>query len=398
MAKANKHLDHLEDRIILDGSRGGKEAIEVLKKMGEMLSGRPGPGITVTTKWDGAPAVVCGIDPSDGKFFVGTKSVFAQDAKVCKTQEDIVRFYGSGGGLAAKLSAALQYLPSSVKQGILQGDLMFTDDKKTEQIDGQRMITFRPNTITYAANPNTELGKKIAAAKIGIVFHTKYTGDSLANLSASFNVSPRDFQTGGQVWAERAEFQDISGVASMAQAERNQYDAFVRRAEGSLKKAGAIADKIQSGKKTLMIDTEFMKFFNNYVKQGRNIPSVEKAYDDYLAHLNAEFNKAYGKVTTQKAINKKTEMWAEQIFFIIKNKVDIKMLIATYMNLQAAKFILVEKMKKVSSLRLFVDRGGGDYVATTPEGFVAIVNDKATKLIDRLEFSKLNFTIPKVWG
>ena len=147
-----------------------------------------------------------------------------------------------------------------------------------------------------------------------------------------------------------------------------------------------------------MIDTEFMKFFNNYVKQGRNIPSVEKAYDDYLAHLNAEFNKAYGKVTTQKAINKKTEMWAEQIFFIIKNKVDIKMLIATYMNLQAAKFILVEKMKKVSSLRLFVDRGGGDYVATTPEGFVAIVNDKATKLIDRMEFSKLNFTIPKVWG
>jgi len=138
MAQANQHLDHLEDRIILEGAQGGKEAIEVLKKMGEMLSGRPGPGISVTTKWDGAPAVVCGIDPSDGKFFVGTKSVFAKDAKVCKTQEDIVRFYGSGGGLAAKLSSALQYLPSSVKQGILQGDLMFTDDKKSEHIDGQR--------------------------------------------------------------------------------------------------------------------------------------------------------------------------------------------------------------------------------------------------------------------
>ena len=398
MAKANKHLDHLEDRIILEGSQGGKDAIEVLKKMGEMLSGKPGPGLSVTTKWDGAPAVVCGIDPSDGRFFVGTKSVFAKDAKVCKTQEDIVRFYGSGGGLAAKLSSALRFLPESVKKGILQGDLMFTDDKKTESIDGDRMITFRPNTITYAANPNTELGKKITRAKLGIVFHTKYTGDSLDNLNASFNVSPRDFQTGGDVWAERAEFQDISGAASLSQSERSQYDAFVRRAEGSLKKAGDIADKIQSGKKTLMIDTEFMKFFNNYVKQGRNIPSVEKAYDDYIAHLNAEFNKAYGKVTTQKAINKKAEMWAEQIFFIIKNKVDIKMLIATYMNLQAAKFILVEKMKKVSSLRLFVDRGGGDYVATTPEGFVAIVNDKATKLIDRMEFSKLNFTIPKVWG
>lgn len=397
MAKANKHLDHLEDRIILEGSQGGKDAIDVLKKMGDMLSGKDGPGVAVTTKWDGAPAIVCGIDPEDGKFFVGTKSVFAKDAKICKTQEDIVRFYGSGGGLAAKLSDSLRYLPSSVKQGILQGDLMFTNDKKIETIDNERMTTFRPNTITYAANPDTQLGKDINRAKIGIVFHTKYTGDKMSNLDASFNVSKRDFTTGGDVWAERAEFQDISGAASFSTPDRNKYDAAIRMAEGSLKKAGRMADMIQSGKKPLQMDTEFMKFFNNYVKQGREIPSVQRAYDDYMKHLNDEFNKAYGKVTTQKAINKKTEMWAAQIFFIIKNKDDMKMLIAAYMNLQKAKMMLVEKMKKVSSLRLFVDRGGGDYEATTPEGFVAIVNGKATKLIDRMEFSKLNFTIPKVW-
>ena len=73
------------------------------------------------------------------------------------------------------------------------------------------------------------------------------------------------------------------------------------------------------------------------------------------------------------------------------------MVIAAYMNLQASKMMLVEKLKKVSSLRLFVDMGGGDYEATTPEGFVAISNDKATKLVDRMEFSKLNFTVPKNW-
>lgn len=398
MAKANKHLDHLEDRIILDGSDGGKEAIEILKKMGEMLSGKPGAGLSVTTKWDGAPAVVCGIDPSDGKFFVGTKSVFAKDAKICKTQEDIVKFYGSGGGLAAKLSECLRYLPSSVKQGILQGDLMFTNDKKTEKIDGQNMITFRPNTITYAANPNTPLGKSISRAKLGIVFHTKYTGEDMTDLKASFGVSKSDFTTGGDVWAERAEFKDISGAASFSQDEKGKYDAAIRMAEGSLKKAGRMTDTIQSGKKPLQLDTEFMKFFNNYVKEGRSIPSVEKAYDDYIKHMNNEFNKVFGNAKTQKTVNKKAEMWAKQIFFIIKNKADIKMLIAAYMNLQAAKMMLVQKMKKVSSLRLFVDRGGGDYVATTPEGFVAINNGKATKLIDRMEFSKLNFTIPKVWG
>jgi len=90
-------------------------------------------------------------------------------------------------------------------------------------------------------------------------------------------------------------------------------------------------------------------------------------------------------------------MWAAQVLFIIKNEAKFKMMIAAYMNLQYCKNLLVSKLKRVSNLRLFVDKGGGDYECTTPEGFVAISNDKATKLVDRLEFSKLNFTIPKNW-
>ena len=232
MATVNKHLTHLEERILTDGIKGGEDAIRVLKEMGDLLTGKPGVPISVTTKWDGAPAIVCGIDPADGRFFVGTKSVFAKDPKICKTQQDIQRLYS--GALAAKLSAALQYLPNSVKSGILQGDMMFTNDKKTETIDNQRMITFRPNTITYAANPKTPLGKKIQTAKIGIVFHTKYTGDSLQNLTASFNVSEDDFSTGGSVWAERATFIDMGGVANFTMSEKRAYDAMIRKAEGSV--------------------------------------------------------------------------------------------------------------------------------------------------------------------
>ena len=396
MAKQNKHLDHLEDRIILEGRAGGMEAIKILKEMGELLSGKPGPNIAVTTKWDGAPAIVCGIDPADGKFFVGTKSVFAKtQPKLCKTQEDIQRMYD--GGLAKKLSDALKYLPKVVTKGVLQGDLMFTDDKKVEMIDGKRLITFRPNTITYAADPGTPLGKDIHAAKLGIEFHTKYTGRSLADMSASFKVTAQDFTSGGDVWAERATFKDIGGVASFSMAEKSKYDAMIRMAEGSLRKAGDILDKIQSGKKALQVDTEFLKFFNNYVKQGRPIPSVKQAYRDFMAWMGEQFNKEFSKAKTQITVKKKAEQWAKITFFVTKNQEKIKMLIAAYMNLQGAKMMLVAKLKRVSSLRLFVDKGGGDYEATTPEGFVAISNDRATKLVDRLEFSKLNFTVPKVW-
>ena len=77
---------------------------------------------------------------------------------------------------------------------------------------------------------------------------------------------------------------------------------------------------------------------------------------------------------------------------------EFKMLIATYMNLQAAKQIVVDKMNKIQSLGSFVRQPNGDLKATTPEGFVAISSKGAVKLIDRLEFSRLNFTVPKSFG
>ena len=210
-AGKNTHLTHVEDRIIIDGTQGGVEAIKILREMGKFLSGTTGPSVAVTTKWDGAPAVICGIDPKDGAFFVGTKSVFAKtEPKVCKTNEDISKWYS--GVLAEKLKASLNYLKDAGIKGVLQGDLMFTNDKKTERINGRNYVTFRPNTITYAAEKGSDLEKTISKAKLGIVFHTKYTGNSLPEMTASFNVNANDFESSGNVWAERAEFQDVTGV------------------------------------------------------------------------------------------------------------------------------------------------------------------------------------------
>ena len=394
MAQKNTHLTHVEDRILIDGKKGAEEAIKILKEMGKYLSGTPGPGVTVTTKWDGAPAIVCGTDPADGMFFVGTKSVFAKDAKLCKSESDINKWYS--GELANKLKSALQYLPQAEIKGVLQGDLMFTNDKKVEMIKGKRYITFRPNTITYATEPNSDLGKDINRARLGIVFHTKYTGSDMQNMNASFNVSPNDFKTGGDIWAERATFQDVSGVANFNNPEREKYQSCIRMAEGSIKQTGNILNKIQTGKRTLEMDTEFLKFFNNYVKEGRQIPSVKRAYDDFLYHMGKEYNKVVVKHKTLKAQERKVGKFVEMLAFAEENEKELKMLIATYMNLEAAKLILVNKMKKVSDLKLFVNMGD-HYDVTSPEGFVAIVDGEATKLIDRLEFSKLNFTVPKKW-
>lgn len=388
-------MEHLEDEIINLGPEGGKKVVEVLKYMGEFLSGSGSSAVKVTTKFDGAPAVICGIDPRDGKFFVGTKGVFAKTPKLAKTQQEVNELYS--GGLQQKMTDALKYLPSVVKRGVLQGDLMFTDDKKRERIEGKEYITFRPNTITYAVDPKSQLGRTINSAKLGIVFHTKYTGTDFETMKSSFDVRDSDFTKSTEVWVEKAEYTDISGVAHLSPNEKTKYTAAIRRAQGSLKQANATLSLIQSGKKTLAIDTEFKIFFNKYVREGQAIPSVERAYTDFLKHMALKFGQATEKLVSSPAQSKKVEEFFNMIEFIEKHHMGLKMIIAAYMNIQFCKNILVNKMKKVSKLKLFADMGNGNYKATTPEGFVGIVNGKAVKLVDRLEFARLNFVIPKAW-
>ena len=168
-------------------------------------------------------------------------------------------------------------------------------------------------------------------------------------------------------------------------------------AEGSLKQTKGVLEFIQSGKKTLKFDTMMKVFFNKYIKEGRSIPSVETAYRDFDKFIRGEFKKAIDKLKTDASRERKEAEMLVMIDQYEKMKPQFKMLIASYMNLAKAKHILVDKMKKISELNLFVATAGGDYKVTTPEGFVAVSGKNAVKLIDRLEFSRLNFQVPKTW-
>ena len=181
----NTHLEHLEDSIINDGAKGGRNAVAFLKSLQKMLVGNSSKKVNVTVKWDGAPAIVCGINPENNKFFVGTKSVFNRTPKINYTVSDINRNHS--GPVASKLQVCLRELKKLGIRGILQGDLLFTsDDKKVVSIDGQSMISFTPNTITYALPVDSSAGRKVARARLGIVFHTQYNGNAMDSLNASF--------------------------------------------------------------------------------------------------------------------------------------------------------------------------------------------------------------------
>ena len=181
----NLHMEHLEDEVLNGGVEGTRGAINFLQGLRDMLAGSSASSVDVTVKWDGAPAVFAGINPENDQFFVGTKGVFAKNAKINYTDTDIDNNHS--GGLASKLKVALKELSKVNISGVLQGDMMYTsDDLQKETIDGEPYITFQPNTIVYAIPVKSKLAAKILSSNMGIVWHTTYSGDTMEGMTASF--------------------------------------------------------------------------------------------------------------------------------------------------------------------------------------------------------------------
>ena len=391
----NTHLEHLEDDIINRGSKGGVNAINFLKSVRDMLAGHSGTKINTTVKWDGAPAIICGVNPENGKFFVGTKSVFNVNPKINYTTADIRRNHS--GAVAQKLSVCLAHLSTLNIKQILQGDLLFTNDTKSVSIDGEKMISFTPNTITYAVQASSGIGKKIARAKMGIVFHTMYTGKTIKALNANFgNVRGSG---NSRVWVASAAYRDDSGSIMFTKSELSKFDAQIRMAEGSLQRGAKILDEMQSSASNpLSVGFRLKSFFNYYIKSNKGgmgkVKVLQDMFRDYYENiLKMEIDAR----KTDKAKQKYRDILANGLKFINQNKSSMYFAIASHVTLANAKNTLIQKMNQIQQIGHYIKTGTG-YRVTAPEGFVAVDRVAgAVKLVDRLEFSRANFTLPKGW-
>ena len=390
----NTHLEHLEDDIINRGAVGGDNAINFLKSVRNMLAGTTGSKTNITVKWDGAPAIICGINPENGKFFVGTKSVFNKTPKINYTVADIRKNHG--GVVAQKLEVCLANLKRLNIKGILQGDLLFTNDKKVISIDGEKMLSFTPNTITYAVPQNSGIGKRIANAKMGIVFHTQYNGKKMDSLSASFGTVTGS--SNRNVFLASAAYQDTAVI--FPKSELTKFDAQIRMAEGSLRKAAPILNLMSKNiSDDLSIGYRLKTYFNHFIRNSNSnmdkVAVMQKQFRDYFESvLQAEIDKRKTPAGKAKFIKAK----ADGLQFIDRNKQALYFAIASHITLGVAKTTLLQKMNQIQSIGNFIRTSTG-YRVTAPEGYVAV--DKvagAIKLVDRLEFSRQNFTMPKGWN
>jgi hypothetical protein len=364
-----------------------------------MLAGHAtGRTVNLTTKWDGAPAIFAGINPENGKFFVGTKGVFAQNAKLNYTPDDIDKNH-PGEGLNAKLKIALKYLPELGITGVMQGDMMFTSaDLKTETIEGQKYITFQPNTIVYAVPAESNLAASILRARMGIVWHTTYNGDTMADMEASFGADISKFKNSTNVWYRDASFVDATGTATFTKQETDTITSLLSQA-GSIFRT--ISPRTLNEIATNDTYKIAIKAWNNLkVREGKEITNTSQHVAGLISTVEEKLNKSI--LEAKKADTKQKRQMEKNIImnFYKSNKNELKKIFDLQNLLVRAKNMIVKKLQQVQdTVGTYLRTDANGLRVTAPEGFVAIDKiGKAVKLIDRLEFSQANFNATKNWS
>ena len=385
----NTHLEHLEDSIWNEGSAGVENAIAFLLGVADSLNSSVSSSHSVTVKWDGAPAIFCGINPENKKFFVGTKSVFNKGTpKINYTNKDIDKNH-SASGLNDKLKIALKYLPKLGIKGVLQGDFMF-DSKSLGSMteNGETLTTFTPNTITYAVPVGSDVEKEISNAKMGVVFHTGYKGRTMEDMKSFFRPNIKSLKKTKDVWFKNAEFSDESGTITLTTTEKDSLDAEIKSASDHMSNVGKFADTIRDS-----VKPNIKTYINSTIRTGESNGS----FSGFVAYLTDKLNTAMDKLKTEKGKEKKAVARDEVLEYLNTNESSITAMFDAHKALTKAKTILIRKLEEIKGIGTFVRTDDG-FKATAPEGFVAVDDTgKALKLVDRLEFSRSNFTVAKNW-
>ena len=379
-------MTHIEDKVLYGGVNGTREAINALRELRDMLAGKSSGSLSV--KWDGAPAIFCGKDPSDGKFFVAKKGIFAKNPKIYKTSAEINR--DMSGDLADKMDMALKYLPALGIKGVIQGDFLFSKkDVKTQTIDGKKYTTFHPNTIIYAVP--YDQAKEVRDAEIGIVWHTTYTGSDFASMKASYGVDVSKFRKSSKVWSQDAMLTNV-GDATLTAKETEEVNKHLTTCGKLFNKiSGSTLRELEGNQ---MLAQHIEQYNNTFVREGQLLPPSASHVSGLIKWIDKKYKKEMDKRKTDKG--KKTQQDKLDIimkFFSTTNKKSLINMFDLQKSIVLAKLKLINKLNSIEKTNAFVKTKKG-YKVAGAEGFVAIdkLGGDAVKLVDRMEFSYNNFS------
>ena len=391
----NTHMTHIEDKVIYGCVKGKREAINALRSLRDMLKGEHNGSVSV--KWDGAPAIFAGTDPSDGRFFVAKKGIFNKNPKVYKTAADVDA--DTSGDLADKLKIALRELPALGIKGVVQGDFLYgPGDVKTTKINGESYVTFHPNTIVYAVPSQSPGAAAIKKSKIGIVWHTTYKGNSFESMRASYGVNVSKFKSTRAVWSQDAMLRDLTNV-TMSKSDTEEVNEY-------LSQAGKIFNKISGTTlRQLEQQEELQKLIetygNTFVRAGTVIGNTRRHVSGLISWIKQRYQKEIDARKTEKGKTAQQKKLDEILnFFSPQNRKSLEQMFELQKVIVLAKLKLINILNKLAKIKTFVKTHNG-YKVTGEEGYVAIdkIGGDAVKIVDRMEFSYNNFSkdILKGW-
>lgn len=380
------HLDHLEDLVFLQGYSGAEKTIKFIKTIYNDIHAHN--TLFVQQKVDGAPSVIAGTNPENGKFFVATKSLFNKTPKINYTNADIEANHGHAPGLMKKLKLGLEYFPRTIPKGtVLQGDFMFdSDDLEKTSIDGVKGVGFEPNTIYFFVPAETPLYKKITTSKVGIIWHTVYTGNTIDSLSASFNISDKHIKKDKDVYV-RTPMIEID-KAGWSKNEEKRILSDIAHIETSL--AGMNKAYINEITSNETLKSMIMIFMNDKVKTGHRMRKneikhlfdfIEMKYEVYISKYKSDKGKA-----------KKRAELEELKASLNKHAGSLYNLFTWVYYVEDVKNVITDKMNKLEFPESpYMKQADGSFQVTDPEGFVVSDGPNNVKFINRAVFSKNNF-------
>ena len=398
MQKANKntHLNHLEDNIFLGHIDGTREAIKFIRQFRDVLKGHADRPSGASVKWDGAPAIWLGPHPKSKRFFVAKKSLFNKTIPLYyHSIKEIEESNDLSDGLKSKFKLAFNKYKNANMTEILQGDFLFdSTDLKYEQVDGERYLTFQPNTIVYAFPADSDMAKELEKKSMGIVWHTTYKGKDIPSLVAKAGANLPSNPIG--VWQISADLPDMSGAATLTKLEGKAIDKELTNIGFHFRQVSrATFDKLNDPVIAALCTT----YTNSFVR-ANTTPTPEEAAKGLPKFITQKFEAEVAKRKTAAAQNRQREALAKAIDPIMSvPKNELLSVFHLYYSLQKAKNVLVAKLSSAGFIKTFLKTQDG-WKVTGHEGFVATdkLKQNTLKLVDRLEFSYANFSDDVIKG
>ncbi len=394
-----KHLEHLEDEMLNYGVDGCKSIVSFLQELRKMLGCDNSTGF-MQTKWDGIPSIVCGIDPQIGQFFIANKSAFNKEIpKVAFTPKAVDKYYGHAPDLADRLKLCLKHLKKLDIKGVVQGDFIATrGDIKTETVHGERLYTFGNQALTYAIPVDHPIGRTIIEAEIIVVLHTHYTGSSIQTMQARAGL--------GEKIKTVKEVAVIDNDTPMHKIgldhnEEVKFDKMVSNIDSNCKICGEFLDELvllkgTKGDAKWHVSSYLKQFFNDQIKKQKTISNPAQALEDLTNFYHSKVKPAADKLKTPAAqVQKKTLIYDSENY-LINNSDKFKAMLQLYKDIQQLKQFVINKLDHLETFKTFVRTENG-YKVTGPEGYVLHKDGDMVKLVNRLEFSYINFTLAKQW-